>query len=134
MRKLIDENTIEYLMTNLSYMKTSIEEKLEELWLPPSREWEIVHHSINSVRNPMPSKMKPLDYYVNNSGWQRRYILSIELDNVCYAYYLLEDYHFWNSGRIVDWKMKYNPIDSGYWQYRWFGYCTKAHIRNWSQK
>lgn len=115
-------------------MITLIEERLQELWLPPSREWEISQHCINSVRNPMPSKIQPLDYYINKDWWQRRYILSIDGDSVHYAYYLLEDYYFWNSWRMVNWKIEYYPINEWYWEYRWNSYCTKAHIRNWSQK
>ena len=115
-------------------MKTSIEEKLEILWLPPSDESNISEHTKDSVRNPMPSKMQRLDYYVEKDWWQRRYVLGIEGNSVYYAYYYLEDYHFGNDGKMVNWKLEKYPINSWYWEYAWTGYCTKAHIRNWSQK
>ena len=115
-------------------MKTSIEEKLEILWLPPIDELNISEHTKDSVRNPMPSKMQRLDYYVEKDWWQRRYILRIEWNSVYYAYYYLEDYHFGNDGKMVNWKLEKYPINSWYWEYAWTGCCTKAHIRNWSQK
>ena len=84
-------------------MKTSIEEKLEILWLPPIDELNISEHTKDSVRNPMPSKLKNNDYYIEKDWWQRRYILGIEWDSVYYAYYYLEDYHFGNDGKMVNW-------------------------------
>ena len=115
-------------------MKTTLEEEFEKLWLPNSDESRILEDTSDSVKNPIPSKVKVWDYYTNSNWWQRRYIISIDWDKVAYSYYSLENYKLWNSGRYVNGKIEYYKPNSWFWEFRWYSYCSKAHIRSWSQK
>ena len=117
---------------------TYLETKFEILWLPPSDEsflpkwWE---------RNPMPSKMKIWDYYIEKDWWQRRYITMIDWTHCTYDSYYLDDYNSWWILQRVElpwWRYDYvkKPLSSWIWRKynypNW--YCSKSHIRSWSQK
>lgn len=75
------------------------------------------YHTKDSVKNPLPSKMKVWDYYENSRGWQRRYIVWFDEKNCGYATYFEESWEWVKSDN-------FNTLN----------YCSKGHIRSWSQK